>query len=257
MKLIIRSSNNKDSENINKKMIGTFYSQDRFYTLLNGSLHENLSKKSKFLSFIVSYLFQSSNFKHMPSISNGKTKGMIAVDVFSWLSIIGFVVCFFAGFATPLISAFVDGKFNADLFFKSFKGPGLILLAFALFFLIITIAYLLVIFKIKKKNQKLLLKDYVLKKLEFILKFKSLLKASAIMGEGKKPTQELLVLEKTEVLTDIDRWLFLQIMNLSFMLFKDFNLSLQFDNLEEAQFNSLQQIVNNDFKNLAIVKIKE
>lgn len=256
MKVLIQHASKQETkvDNYTLKSIGTLYSQDRYYTLLNGAIDENLSKKSKLLFFMTNYLFQSGNYKHKASIANGKTKGMWVVDILCWLSIIGFIGCFFGGVATPIISSLKGGKFNFEVLLEGFKGPGVILLSIALVFLIITIAYLLVIFKIKKKNQKLALKDYVLKKLEFVLKFKILLKASSIIGAGKK-TEELLILGKCDVLNDTDRWLFLQITNLAFMLFKDFNLTLQFDDLDETYYNSAKLMIENDFKNLAIINM--
>ncbi|MGL4343415.1 MAG: hypothetical protein ACRCRZ_02540 [Metamycoplasmataceae bacterium] len=230
------------------------FSQDRYYTLLNASIDENLAMKSKLLLFMTSYLFQSGNFKHKGSIANGKTKGMWAFDIICWLSMVGFVLCFLFGVATPLVASFKGGSFNFEALKSGFQGTGAILLSIALVLLVISIAYLILIFKIKKKNKTLSLKDYVQKKLEFVLKFKMLIKVSKIMGEAKK-VEEILIMTNCDILNDTDRWLFLQVTNLMFMLFNDFNLILQFNNVDEVYFNSLKDMINHDFKNLSIINI--
>lgn len=249
MKVIIENiHSSKKKESAKANSIGMFYSQDRYYTNLNKFMDSNLFSSSKVLYFIVSYLFQSNNFKHQSSIANGKTLGMKLVDVFCWLSMIAFIFLGGVAIILPIVKTFI--KINLPAWVENFGTGGSIGTGIAAaFFGVITISYLVVIFKIKKKNKALSLKDYVLKKLEFILKYKFLLKASKLIGEGKNKN-EFFISEKTDILGDPDRWLFLQVTNLMYMLFPNFSLALQFDNLEENYYKELKEIVEHDFKNI-------
>ena len=65
-------SKNISFKNGELNYIGNIYSSDRFYTLINEYIDKNLTRKSRILSFVIKYLYKSSNYKHDTSLSNGR-----------------------------------------------------------------------------------------------------------------------------------------------------------------------------------------
>lgn len=258
MEILIVGKNNKDKfsnkewKKINKeKQIGDYYSPDRYFTILNEFIDVNLKKYARFLFFAISYIMRSNNFKHETSIANGKSIWVWIVDIFCWICCIAFVVCLFTGIATPIIQAVKKGDFV-----EAFKAPLAIGLTItAVFTFSVAVGYIYMMTKIVAKNKTLNLQDYVFKKISYILKMSFLFDIRNKFFKALK--EDTVVVESTEALTDANRWITLQINNLMYRLFLNFDIVLRFSNVEEKTVTQLQKIIDHDFKNLDIVILKE
>lgn len=246
---------NADWNEINdNQSIGDYYSQDRYFTLLNEFIDSNLKKYARFLFFIISYMMRSSNFKHETSISNGKSWAVWLLDIFCWLSIIAFFICLSTGIAAPIVKAFNDK--NLSSVWDAFKEPSSItLLSIALITFVVSSIYLYMLKFVISKNKKLNLTDYVFKKIDYVLKF------SIFMDVRNKFFQvkgdKLAVVEKVDDLNNINRWITLQVNNLMFRLFNNFNVVLKFEGLDDNTIAQLTKIIECDFKNLQIINLKK
>lgn len=115
MQMIIKNYKNKTG---NIQNTGPLFSIDIFYTLTNTYIDENLKYSSPILSFVISYLFRSSNFRH--DVINNKNnkkkvdKKFVVVDILGWLSIILFVVFLFTGILKPLIRGLETNWLNSS-----------------------------------------------------------------------------------------------------------------------------------------------
>lgn len=262
MEAIIKSINCKINLKTDlKKFIGNYYSDDRFYTLINQYIDENLSNNSKILAFIIKYLYKSGNYKHDSSIANGKNKLSFILDLFCILSFFIFICLIFATFGVAIFSSIkpdISGVSSIleQIFFKNGGAPMLIL---AIIFGIIGISWLIMYFKIRKKNEKLSLKDYVLKKVYTILKFRWLIKSKDKINDSFniKNNQEIYFMDNFESQgPSNNKWINLQLINLLISIFKDFNLIFKFNNISDIEYTDLKKIINVDFKNLEIIAIE-
>lgn len=258
MNAIVKSKNIKISTKYDlEKSIGNYYSEDRFYTLINQYIDMNLSKKSRTLSFIVKYLYKSKNYKHDSSIANGRDVLSFLLDMFCIFSFIVFIALIFATFGVTIFSTIkpdISGvtEILQQIFFKNGGAPMLIL---AIIFGIIGISWLVMYFQIRKKNEKLSLKDYVLKKVGTILKLRWLIKSKDKINNqiSKKNKTQIFFIDNFELQGSASaRWINLQLINLLISIFDDFNLIFKFNNISEDEFNELKKIINVDFKNLEI-----
>lgn len=276
MSYLVKSRNLHFSskDNVNVQSIGNYYSGDRFYTLLNEYIDVNLKRKSKTISFFIKYIFSSSNYKHDPSIANGKSIGIKLLDWFCYLCIIGFLIMF----ATVIGGTFADAKklseslsgagftsviSNFGQAFVDGIGKNITMLVFGVIFLVVSIWWMVMYFRFRKKNSKLTLKDYVIKKMEFCLKSRFILK---IVNSSKKAAKKIkknnnnemkiFYLEKFESQGGpTDRWLNLQMINLIASIFNDFNIIFKFDNLTDDEYIEFKNIFSHDFKMIDIIKI--
>ena len=252
MPFLIKSKKLVINQNSIKRQIGNYYSEDRYYTLLNRYIDSNLSKKSKILGFIIKYLFKSSNFKHDPEIANGKSKWVILLDLFCYLCMIGFVAMIIAvvGLSLSNMPTTISGIAAFGKGFIESISSNIVMLTFAILFLIVTIIWLIMFFKIRKKNKKMSLKDYVLKKLEITLKLRFLIKTSSkaknSMRKNNKPIEFYCVSKFEGQGAATNRWLNIQVINL---------LASIFDELTDDEFNELYPIIKFDFKKIDFIKI--
>lgn len=267
MAYIIKSKRNKANVDATKLSSrsnhGYSIGKNRFLTIMDSQLDENLRKSSKPLFWLVSYLFQTGNYATNQSIANGKTWGQKLYDWFSWTSIVAFLVLLITGVAKPFVKAtkaITDGKgdgFGKELG-NAFKEPGnIVLLALAAFFLIVSVLYLVLVFKIKKNNSKLSLDAFVAKKLSFCLKFKFLIrfkKNSLKMIDEND--QDALILDNFETFGDNDKWVFLQMYNLMAAIFVDLKFSLSFTEYDPVKLDFLYEVVKWDFKNIEIIEVE-
>lgn len=262
-----------DPKDINKDestSIGNFYSGDRFYTILNEYIDANLTRKSRTLAFIIKFLFKSSNYKHDSSIANGRSIWITLLDVFCVLCLIGFFAMIISviGVSAAGISAVLQEAGNSGIggiaaFGQSFinsLSANIPMLVFAVIFLVIGIAWLIMFFKIRKKNYPLSLKDYVTKKINFILKWRFLIKAtskatSTVIKKKDIKVYELDMFEQQGGSTD--RWLNLQTINLLSSIFVDFNLVFKFQVLSDEEYAEMKKFIDYDFKRIEILKLKK
>ncbi len=281
MAYIIKSTlidlNAKEAKKIKQssKNLGNYYSGDRFYTLLNEYIDNNLKRKNKLLAFIIRWLFKSGNYKHDPQIANGKSWGCILLDAFCVLCFIAFIALIIVTMGTSIIKAaigdgsggatsFIDklGKVLGDMFSTAgdASGSGLYMIIAALICGVIGIAWMIMFFKIRKKNAALSLKDYVIKKLNTTLKWRWLIKLadkSAKTIKIKKSKElEVFCLNKFEGQGGAgDRWLNIQMINVLASIFDDLDLMFKFDSLTDDEYKELKEIMDYDFKRVDIIKI--
>ena len=260
MEVFVKSKNIKiTKKELKSEGIGNFYSGDRYYTLLNEYIDTNLKHKSKTLHFIITYLFRSGNYKHNPSIANGRSIWPVLLDIFCVFSFITFIALLFATFGVAIFQSIknISGITNVikDIFVNNGGAPMLVL---AVIFGVIGIMWLIMFFKIRKKNAKLSLKDYVLKKVDTILKFRWLIKSKDKAKNTikvKNKDREIFCVENFESQGGAgDRWLNVQLINLLISIFPDFNLIFRFNNLSDAEYEELAKIADYDFKNIELLK---
>lgn len=275
MEVFVKSKNIKlTKKELKSEGIGNFYSGDRFYTLLNEYIDTNLKHKSMILYVIITYLFRSSNYKHDPSIANGRAFWPLLIDIFCVLSFITFICLIIATMGTAIIQAAIgDGTGGATSFIDKLgevlksmfttaqgsSGSGLYMIICAIIFGIIGIGWMIMFFKIRKKNAALSLVDYVTKKVNTILKLRWLLrtkdKAISTVSSKEKKSRQIFCINKFEDQGGAgNRWLNIQLVNLLISIFPDFNLVFRFDNLADAELLELQEVTTYDFKNVELLK---
>lgn len=271
---IVKSKNiNVDfnSEEFKKvKDIGHFYSGDRFYTLINEYIDSNLARKSRLLSFIIKFLFKSSNYKHDSSISNGKSWGVILFDIFCVLCLItffGLIIAIIGTSIGTILKSLGDkgatgavGEAISGLFDFSKDGKASAMIISAIITGIIGIFWLIMILKIRKKNKPLALKAYVEKKVDFVLKLRWMLRVKEkSLDKVIKTKKELniFLLDKFEGQGGAgDRWLNIQLINLLASIFYDFNLIFHFNELSDDEYSELNEIFDYDFKRIELIKLE-
>ncbi|WP_027119718.1 hypothetical protein [[Mycoplasma] testudinis] len=255
---------------------GHAFSEDRVYTIVNDYLELNLRKYSRFLFFMVAFLFRSSNYKHSTDIVNGKPFWVWFVDIFCWLCLFAFIGCLISGIAQPIAAAITQAiRFNlnsvTEELNKSFGNPtAIVLLVFAFVTFGIAMFYLYLIRKVVAVNKKYSLKDYVIYKTSFILNWEKFINAQKnvkkntlekiekliIKGKIKKVPPFCLV-ENMEIFSDDARWTILQICNVLNKLFPEFALTLLFNNIPEDRAKRLISVTQIDFKYLKIHDLSE
>ncbi len=263
------------NENISKKSIGRFYSNDRYYTLINDYIDKNLIFVSRPLAAVIKYLFRSSNYKHDPQIANGRSIWMLLFDIWCIICVLGFIGMFIGLLGYPLIKGIVEGagsvtgigKAIGEQFgnlFDQGKAGGPVMVVFLIIFLIFAILWFVVWFFIRRKNKPLTLQAYVEKKIGFILMFRAIVrtiwKTKKVGGKkiNKMPKVDIVYLENFEAQgAEAPRWLNLQLINLLVSIFEDFSLIFKFDTLTDDEYNFMNKVSNNDFKRIEIIKIED
>ena len=239
-----------------KIIIGNFYSNDRFYTLLNEYIDYNLKHKSKLLAFIIKILFSSDNFKHDSSIANNNKDKWIRI--FDWFCIICLIIFIslaigVIGTAIPLIINVIKKADSTSLnsLIKALMAIGIPGIIFG----IPGIIWLIVYFGIRNKNKILSLQAYVEKKISWCLKLKFLIKnIKKIEKKHNRKTEQIFLLDKCETQTTSFRWVNIQLINLICSIFKDFNYVFRFSVLTDEELIELKTIIQYDFWMIEIVE---
>lgn len=239
-----------------KIIIGNFYSNDRFYTLLNEYIDYNLKHKSKLLAFIIKILFSSNNFKHDSSIANNNKDKWI--KIFDWFCIICLIIFIslaigVIGTAIPLIINVIKKVDSTSLnsLIKALMGIGIPGIIFG----IPGIIWLIVYFGIRNKNKILSLQAYVEKKISWCLKLKFLIKnIKKIEKKHNRKTEQIFLLDKCETQTTSFRWVNIQLINLICSIFTDFNYVFRFSVLTDEELIELKTIIQYDFWMIEIVE---
>lgn len=258
-KFIVKSKDlDLSKSNINKISIGRFYSGDRFYTLLNEYLDKNLSKKNKFMAWIIKILFKSSNFKHDPGIANGQP---LSVKLFDWFCIICLIIFIILclgiiGTLIPIASGLINGKLDTQSEeFKKFVNALIGVGVPAIVTGIPAIFWLVIYFCIRKKNKPLTLQAYVEKKISWCLKLRFLIKNIKLQ---KQETKAIYLLENFEAQgAQAPRWLNIQLINLICSIFPDFDYVFRFENLTDEELAELQPIMDYDFRKIELINAED
>lgn len=268
---LVNDVNKTDVKNDYKKG-GNFYSQDRYFTWLNSQIDYRLRHNNKLLYILVSFLMRSTNYKHDSSVMVKKPFWVIFIDVICWIAMIGFVVCLFLGIATPMIKAIKEtinfSKSDYEKIANAWRdafgnGQTIVAIIFIVITLVIGITYLYIVTKVIPKNKALNIKDYVSKKIDYIVKFGLAVKTEDLINKNldntksklkiKKNKIEQIIFDKAEILNDADRWTILQVTNILYKLFTNFSVILEFSNITNETYEQLKQIVENDFLFIKIV----
>lgn len=245
-----------------RKNRGNSIGKNRILTIINDQINENVKVSSKILFLIISYLFRSWNYIHNPRIANGKSTGEKIYDWLSWISIFLFIILLFTGVVKPFIEAGKAG-FSGDLenfwqkLLLAFSLPdNIVVLSFAAFFLIISVLYLFLFFKIRKNNEKLSLDAYVSKKISFCLKLRFLIKFNKehLKIIHAKET-DVIVIDNFETNGDNDKWTYLQMYNLLSSIFLNLKFCFAFTNYDPVKLDYLYEVIKWDFKNIEIVEV--
>lgn len=241
---------------IEKIIIGNFYSNDRFYTLLNEYIDSNLKHKSKLLAFIIKILFSSNNFKHDPSIANNNKDKL--VRIFDWFCIICLII--FISLAISVIGTLIPlivnitKKIDSNSFhnlIKALMGIGIPGIVFG----IPGIFWLIIYFGIRNKNKTLSLQAYVEKKITWCLKLKFLIKKIKNFQKDKLKTKQIFLLDKFESQgPSSSRWVNIQLINLICSIFNEFNYVFRFDILSDEEIKELKTIIQYDFWMIEIIE---
>ncbi|WP_036448597.1 hypothetical protein [Mycoplasmoides pirum] len=259
------------------KKIGTYFSEDRFYTLLNSYIDDALRKYSLFLYLITIFLFRSNNFKHATTSFKAKPKWVTLIDILCWICLIVFIVSLISGISYPLIegiSGAIKGNWTGfiDAFNNSLNSPGTItLFVVSLISFIIAITYIYVLRKIVVFNKKLSLKDFVVQKVSFINRFENLLKINEDLKKANKKIKkinkkinkknskikpdEFYLIQNVEMLSQNDLWLLFQIINILYKLFPNSGFVFELSNIESSNLEKIKTICNYDFKHIKITHI--
>ena len=257
-------------EHISKKSIGRFYSNDRYYTLINDYIDKNLVFVSRPLAAVIKYLFRSSNYKHDPQIANGRSIWILLFDIWCAICVIGFLAMLIAILGTTFAEAAKLATGNVSIFtelgqaFVNKISANVPMLVFGVIFLIFAILWFVVWFFIRRKNKPLSLQAYVEKKIGFILMFRSIVKtiwkSKKVAGKkiNKMPKVQIVYLENFEAQGgEAPRWLNLQLINLLVSIFEDFSLIFKFDTLTDDEYNFMNKVSTEDFKRIEIIKVED
>lgn len=267
--IVCAKNNSKSLEEIKSKVknIGIFYSEDRFYSIVNDYMDYGLRKNSIFVYLLTTFLFRSTNYKHATGIVHGKPLWVWFIDIFCWLCLIAFIVCLLTGVGQPIaaaINGIAKGTFPnlSDAFRTSFGDPvAIVLLVISFLTFAIAVFYIYIMKKVVAVNKKLSLKDFVVQKASFISQYEAWLKISKNVNKRikkiaikykKKLTGGFYLISDLEKLSNDNRWLVLQIDNLMFRLFCDYPIILKFNGIGEEDFNELKKICDVDFKHLSL-----
>ncbi|EGZ31456.1 hypothetical protein [Malacoplasma iowae] len=241
---IIKKTN---TEFVNKKNITNFYTDERYYYLVNNFIDKQLKQNSKLTFFVISYMFRSNNYKHYTSSINSKSIWIWIVDIFCWLCMIGFFICLITGIATPIVTAIKTVDIN-----KIITTPLAIgLLVITIICFLVSSFYIYIMTKIVSKNKTLSIQDFVIKKINYLLKFSFVSDIKSTLKINEKQ-QEAIILDNIDKLDAKTKWNLLWIQNTLYSIFKNYNIYLKFSNISESEFEELSLIIKNDFNNLTI-----
>lgn len=276
MELII-TNNNLDNLNKENCIKSNLFSSDRYFTWLNSQLDYRLRYGNKFCYIIISFLMRSNHFRHNTSSIIKKPIWILLIDIICWISMIAFIVCLITGVASPIIDA-VNATLNIgkdgstinsvkEAWQNAFNTGGTIVaLVFTVITLIIGIFYLWIITKVIPKNKGLGIKDYVMKKIDYMIKFRFFIKTEQQMNKQLDKAIEKLklkniiinniIFDKAEILGDADRWSILQINDVVFKYFMKFNIIIKLQNLDQKYVDEIKKVVEIDFKNIKLVENK-
>lgn len=257
-KILVKAKGLDISNQKAKKItIGNFYSGDRFYTLLNEYLDTNLSRKSRFMAWLIKIMFKSSNFKHDPGIANGQPWSVKLFDFFCVLCLIVFIILTLGVIGTliPVIMGFVTSKIDANAM-KALQASLIGIGVPAIIVGVPAIFWLVIFFAIRKKNKPLSLQAYVEKKISWCLKLRFLIKNTKKFKEEKN--QQILVMQNFEAQGAAGpRWLNLQLINLICSIFLNFNYTFLINDLKDEELAELDPIVQYDFRMIELVNAEE
>ena len=264
-----------NQDKLKKITIGNYYSQDRFYSLINEYMDKNISYVSKPIAIIIKYLFNSSNYKHNHNDSKLISRWIFFINLWFLFCILGFVGMLISVVCITGINAkdIINNNLSTNISISTLNAWGeafinnmnknIVMLVFATIFLSFTMLWFIVWFFIKRKNKTLTLQSYVEKKINFIYSYKYLFNSISTTKSNFYKTInknemkiDLIYLENVNLNTNESvQWLNLQLLNLLSGIFVNFNLILGFNNLNEFDYYKIKQIIEFDFKNLNIVKI--
>lgn len=270
MKYLIKSkyvSLNKDISSV-----GQYFSNDRFYSLMNKYVSENIEARSRFVSFVVDYLFYSNDYVKTQYMKKSRRKVISILDTICILCLLSFLIIFVAVIgstlanARKLIETTIGGgamsvftKFG-DAFFQN-VSQNVTLLTFSLIFLMIFIWWIIIYNRFRKKFRSMSIHKYLITKIDFCSRSKwiieTLRKTKNKIGINDNGELSLTLVENFDTHDKKnDLWLNLQIINKICNLFLDFNIIFEINIKDEEQLNNLNTILENDFENLVIEKIK-
>lgn len=274
MNLLLTNNKVDNLDELNNLKKSNLFSSDRYYTWLNSQIDLRLRYTNKLSYLLISFLMRSNHFRHNTNNIIKKPFWLLLIDIIGWLSMIAFVICLITGVATPIISA-VNATINigkdnttittvAEAWQQAFgNGQTIVALVFTVITLIIGSIYLYALTKVIPKNKSLSIKDYVSKKIDYMVKFNIFVKTEQQINHSlEKAKQKLkikdqiinnIVFEKAEILNDADRWQILQINNIIFKMFTNFNIILKFENVDENYIKAIQEIVAIDFENINLI----
>ncbi len=264
-----------NQDKLKKITIGNYYSQDRFYSLINEYMDKNISYVSKPIAIIIKYLFNSSNYKHNHNDSKLISRWIFFINLWFLFCILGFVGMLISVVCITGINAkdIINNNLSTNISISTLNAWGeafinnmnknIVMLVFATIFLSFTMLWFIVWFFIKRKNKTLTLQSYVEKKINFIYSCKYLFNSISTTKSNFYKTInknemkiDLIYLENVNLNTNESvQWLNLQLLNLLSGIFVNFNLILGFNNLNELDYYKIKQIIEFDFKNLNILKI--
>ena len=264
-----------NQDKLKKITIGNYYSQDRFYSLINEYMDKNISYVSKPIAIIIKYLFNSSNYKHNHNDSKLISRWIFFINLWFLFCILGFVGMLISVVCITGINAkdIINNNLSTNISISTLNAWGeafinnmnknIVMLVFATIFLSFTMLWFIVWFFIKRKNKTITLQSYVEKKINFIYSCKYLFNSISTTKSNFYKTInknemkiDLIYLENVNLNTNESvQWLNLQLLNLLSGIFVNFNLILGFNNLNELDYYKIKQIIEFDFKNLNILKI--
>ncbi len=244
-----------------------FYSGDRFYTLINEYIDKNLTRKNWLLGFIIKILFRSSNYKHDPQIANGRQWSVFLFDFICCTMFIVFIGLIFSILVSGIVTTFnyFEEKFNnpelavptitvwtfiSKIIIDNWQtilgmGVGVIITG------IVGILWLVMIVKVRKKNKSLSLQAYVEKKISICLSLRFLIKLS----NKRKTNNDIILLENFEAQgAAAPRWSNIQMINLVSSIFNDFSFIFRFDELSDAEYAELIDVMDYDFNKVEMIK---
>lgn len=239
--------------NQTKYLLVDFILEIVFIHYLNEYLDKNLSKKNKFMAWIIKILFKSSNFKHDPGIANGQPWSVKLFDWFCITCLIVFIILTLGVIGTliPVIMGVLGSNKIGEEQLQSLKsalaGVGIPAICVG----IPAIFWLVIFFTIRKKNKPLTLQAYVEKKIAWCLKLRFLIKNVKLQ---KQETKTIFLLEHFEGQgASGPRWLNIQLINLICSIFSDFDYVFRFENLTDEELAEIQQVIEYDFRKIELI----
>lgn len=247
---------------------GDFISKDRFYTIINQFIDDNLYKYSKLICFCVVYLFRSSNYQHM----NLRIKKIVIfirlIDFVCWICTAVAVILTFIGPAASIINEIKRLNFH-NLF--NFSSDVTLIFVVEIVCLLVAFSYVFILRRKILLNRKMSLPDYVNAKIglivnfDFCFKIRNKLHKTIKKKMVDKQTKTLLKnvlfcdsnhlyivtgLESINLLSEV--WLIMQLINVMYYLFSDFNFALIFNDISETQWKIMKKFTKHDFPQIRI-----
>ena len=260
------------------KPVGSVFSQERYYTWLNNQIDCKLKMDHKIVYILVTFFMRSANFRHETFLVYKKPFWVVLIDLLCWMCLIAFFIFLATGVAAPLIKAVAEtiklvqkpddvGENLVDVWKKAFSSDSIIFIVLSIFTLLIAIGYFYIMTKVVPKNKALTIKDYVYKKIDYISKFSPWIKTEQrIIKKTKKIKNKLIkknihlpliVFTKAETLSDTDRWLSMQVLNMLNKIFYDFKIAILFQGLDEEVAKKIITINKSDFLNNKIIQFED